>query len=144
MSLRQNYFRRYQSNCFYSEFRNGQNREMSKLISEAKSKMAILQNGLKSPNISKKSLHEGIWTKKGTEHVFLKLYILPQNLLISQNCDQKLTKTLLEANSICICTNLGKYDHHLAIFLSFRAQNRVWRNKSSFQLNNLFSLFLRK
>ena len=64
-----------------------QNRVNSKLNSEAKSKMAILQNGLKSPNISKKSLHEGIWTKKGTEHVFLKLYILPQNLLISQNCD---------------------------------------------------------
>ena len=43
---------------------------MSKLISEAKSKMAILQKGLKWPNISKKSLLEEIWAKKGTEHAF--------------------------------------------------------------------------
>ena len=60
---------------------------MSKLNSEAKSKMAILQNGLKSPDISKKSLHEGILPKKVTEHAFLKSHILPQNPLISQNCD---------------------------------------------------------
>ena len=64
-----------------------QNRESSKLNSEAKSKMAILQNGLKWPNISKKLLPEEIWAKKGTEHVFLKSSILPQNPLISQNCD---------------------------------------------------------
>ena len=54
-----------------------QNRESSKLNSEAKSKMAILQNGLKWPNISKKSLPKEIWTKKVTEHAFLKSYILP-------------------------------------------------------------------
>ena len=30
--------------------------------------MAILQKGLKWPNISKKSLPEEIWAKKGTEH----------------------------------------------------------------------------
>ena len=44
---------------------------------EAKSKMAILQKGLKWPNISKKSLPKEIWTKKVTEHAFLKSYILP-------------------------------------------------------------------
>ena len=60
---------------------------MSKLNSEAKSKSAIMQTGLKSPNINKKSLPEGIWSKKVTEHAFLKSYILHQNLLISQNCD---------------------------------------------------------
>ena len=49
--------------------------------------MAILQNGLKSPDIRKKSLHEGILPKKVTEHAFLKSYILPLNLLISQNCE---------------------------------------------------------
>ena len=42
----------------------------AKLNSEAKSKMAILQKGLKWPNISKKSLPEEIWAKKGTEHAF--------------------------------------------------------------------------
>ena len=43
--------------------------------------------GLKWPNISKKSLLEGIESKKVTEHAFLKSHILPQNPLISQNCD---------------------------------------------------------
>ena len=38
-------------------------------------------------NISEKSLLEGIGSKKVTEHAFLKSHILPQNLLISQNCD---------------------------------------------------------
>ena len=47
-----------------------QNRVNSKLNSEAKSKMAILQKGLKWPNVSKKSLPEEIWAKKGTEHAF--------------------------------------------------------------------------
>ena len=37
---------------------------------EAKSKMAILQKGLKWPNISKKSLPKEIWAKNGTEHAF--------------------------------------------------------------------------
>ena len=46
------------------------NRVYSKLNSEAKSKMAILQKGLKWPNISKKSLPEEIWANKGTEHAF--------------------------------------------------------------------------
>ena len=64
-----------------------QNSKTSKLNSEAESKSAFLQMGLKSPNISKKSLPEGIWSKKVTEHAFLKSHILPQNLLISQNCD---------------------------------------------------------
>ena len=50
--------------------KNEQNRETAKLNSEAKSKMAILQKGLKWPNISKKSLPEEIWAKKGTEHAF--------------------------------------------------------------------------
>ena len=56
---------------------NEQNSITSKLNSEAKSKSAILQMGLKSPNISKKSLLEGIGPKKVTEHAFLKSYILP-------------------------------------------------------------------
>ena len=64
-----------------------QNSISSKLNSEAKSKKAILQIGLKSPNISKKSLLEGIGSKKVAEHAFLKSHILPKNLLISQNCD---------------------------------------------------------
>ena len=66
---------------------NEQNSITSKLNSEAKSKSAILQMGLKSPKIRKKSLFEGIGSKKVTEHAFLKSYILHQNLLISQNCD---------------------------------------------------------
>ena len=55
---------------FIQNSKNEQNRVTSKLSSEAKSKMAILQNGLKWPNISKKSLPEEIWAKKGTEHAF--------------------------------------------------------------------------
>ena len=66
---------------------NEQNSITSKLNSEAKSKSAILQMGSKWPNISKKSLLEGIGSKKVTEHAFLKSHILPQNPLISQNCD---------------------------------------------------------
>ena len=67
--------------------KNEQSNKTSKLNSEAKSKSANLQIGLKSPNINKKSLLEGIWSKKVSEHAFLKSHILPQNLLISQNCD---------------------------------------------------------
>ena len=52
-----------------------QNKVNAKLNSEAKSKMAILQNGLKWPNISKKSLSKEIWTKKVMEYAFLKFYI---------------------------------------------------------------------
>ena len=52
--------------------KNEQNRETAKLNSEAKSKKAILQNGLKSPFINKKSLPEGIGSKKVAEHAFLK------------------------------------------------------------------------
>ena len=100
--------------------------------------------GLKSPNISKKSLPEGIWSKEVTEHAFLKFYILHQNLLIVQNCDKKLIKTLLEANFTRICTNLGKYDYQMAVFLALGAQNRFWRDESSLKLNNLFSLLLSK
>ena len=66
---------------------NEQNSMTPKLNSEAKSKNAILQMALKSPNISKKSLLEGIGSKKVAEHAFLKSHILPKNLLISQNCD---------------------------------------------------------
>ena len=66
---------------------NEQNSITSKLNSEAKSKSAILQMGLKWPNISKKSLLEEIGSKKVAEHAFLKSHILPQNPLISQNCD---------------------------------------------------------
>ena len=66
---------------------NEQNSITSKLNSEAKSKSAILQMGLKSPKISKKSLLEGIGSKKVAEHALLKPQILPKNLLISQNCD---------------------------------------------------------
>ena len=66
---------------------NEQNSMTPKLNSEAKSKNAILQMGLKSPNISKKSILEEIGSKKVTEHAFPKSHILPQNLLISQNCD---------------------------------------------------------
>ena len=53
---------------FIQNSENDQNRVTAKLNSEAKSKMAILQKGLKWPNISKKSLPEEIWAKKGTEH----------------------------------------------------------------------------
>ena len=74
-------------NFFIQNSENDQNRVTAKLNSEAKSKMAILQNGLKWPNISKKSLPKEIWTKKVTEHAFLKSHILPQNPLISQNWD---------------------------------------------------------
>ena len=84
MSLWLKYFRRYRSKGIQE---NEQNSMTSKLNSEAKSKSAILQMGLKSPNISKKSLLEGIGSKKVTEHAFPKSHILPQNLLISQNCD---------------------------------------------------------
>ena len=66
---------------------NEQNSMTPKLNSEAKSKNAILQMALKSPNISKKSLLEEIGSKKVAEHAFLKSQILPKNLLISQNCD---------------------------------------------------------
>ena len=53
---------------FIQNSENDQNRVTAKLYSEAKSKMAILQKGLKWPNVSKKSLPEEIWAKKGTEH----------------------------------------------------------------------------
>ena len=73
--------------CLVKVHENEQNSMTSKLNSEAKPKSAILQMGLKSPNISKESLLEGIGPKKVTEHAFLKSHILPQNPLISQNCD---------------------------------------------------------
>ena len=66
---------------------NEPNSMTPKLNSEAKSKNAILQMALKLPNISKKSLLEEIGSKKVAERAFLKLHILPQNLLVSQNCD---------------------------------------------------------
>ena len=72
---------------FIQNSENDQNRVTAKLNSEGKSKMDILQKGLKWTNISKKSLPEEIWAKKGTEHVFIKSSILPQNPQISQNCD---------------------------------------------------------
>ena len=62
---------------FIQNSENDQSRVTANLNSEAKSKMAILQKGLKWPNISKKSLPKEIWTKKVTEHAFLKFYILP-------------------------------------------------------------------
>ena len=72
---------------FIQNSKNEQNRVTSKLNSEAKSKMAIVQNGLKSLDLNKKSLHEGILPKKVTKRAFLKSYILPLNLLISQHCE---------------------------------------------------------
>ena len=58
-----------------------QNTISSKLNSEAKLKSAILQIGLKLPNIDKKSLLEGIGSKKVAEHAFLKSHILPKKSL---------------------------------------------------------------
>ena len=67
---------------FIQNSENDQNRVTAKLNSEAKSKMAIPQKGLKWPTISKKSLPEGFWSKKVMEHAFLKSHILPQNLFV--------------------------------------------------------------
>ena len=52
---------------------NEQNSMTPKLNSEAKSKNAILQMALKSPNISKKSLLEGIGSKKSGGTCFFKI-----------------------------------------------------------------------
>ena len=50
--------------------KNEQSNLTSKLNCEAKSKSAILQIGLTSSNINKKSLPEEIWSKKVKEHAF--------------------------------------------------------------------------